>query len=184
MSATSTPTSSGQATTVNNGSSLSSSSGNTTNASVVRQSTNTLKLNMNTYKDNTHQMNNYNEIKAVNAYILQVNTQEKARLARTNETFKSAILKERQKFMLNERTIEMGAFRCKVLILSIVVLCLVFIAVGLQLMKKIPSAISGIIISILLVFYLFITILWMLNNKERRNLNWNQYYWPNIEKRL
>lgn len=159
---------------------------NTPSASAVatRASAATLLSNINTYKDNTHQMNNYNEIQAVNAYILQVNTQEKARLARTNDTLKSAILKERQRFMINERELQMGAFKCNVLILSTVILCFVFITVGLQLMQKLPSFISSAIIGILLLFYLFVTVMWMLNNKERRNINWNQYYWPNMEKKL
>lgn len=140
----------------------------------------TLNNNVGTYKDNTHQINNYNEIANLNRYLLAVNTQEGNRLARTEDTLKSAILKARQQYLLSERAIELGNFKAKILYLSIVVLCTMLIVIGLQLLKKIPVPVSSIIITVLLLVYLFIIVMWMLNNKERRNINWNQYYWPNM----
>ena len=140
-----------------------------------------LTTNINTFKDNTHQMNTYNEVANLNYYVLSVNKQEEARLDRTNDTLKSAILKARQDYMINERRVELARFKSKVLYFSIIVLCITFLLIGLQMMQKLPSAIAGIIISVVLVLYFIIVFLWILNNSERRNVNWNQYYWPEMK---
>jgi hypothetical protein len=138
---------------------------------------------VNNYRDRTHELNTYNEIANLNNYLNLTNKQEVTRLTRTNDSLKSSILKARQQYMINDRNYELIRFKCKVLYFSIIVLCIVFLIVGLQLLGMFPSSLGGIIIILLLAMYFIIVLLWMFNNSERRNINWNQYYWPDIEKK-
>jgi len=144
----------------------------------------TLDTKLSGFKSNTHQVNNYNEIYNLNVYLKKVNEAEYTKLNRTNETLKGSILKAKQDYMIADRIVQFSRFKNNLLYLSIVTLCLVMIVVGLQVMKLIPQAsIAATIITIILILYLIVTFFLMLNNSNRRNTNWNQFYWSEMDKK-
>ena len=144
---------------------------------------NSLETKLASFKNNTHQVNNYNEIYNLNSYLKNVNQSEKSKLDRTNETLKGSILKAKQDYLIADRQVQFTSFKNTLLYLSIITLCLVLIVVGLQSMKIIPNIqLSATLITIILLIYLFIAFFMMLNNSNRRNTNWNQFYWSEMGK--
>lgn len=143
----------------------------------------TLQNNINQFRNSTLDMNNYNEIYNLNSYVYNINVQEKTRLAKTNDTLKSSITKARQDYMLADRQIQSGSFKANAICMSIVTMCSMFLLVGLNMLGKLPSFLLYLLISVILVIYLIVILLSMMNNRERRNVNWNQFYWSAIERK-
>lgn len=144
--------------------------------------TSTMNDKVSLFKQTTHQMNTYNEIYNVNTYLQKITLTERSRLNRTNDTLSSAIIKTKQDYMMNERVIEFTNFRLKLVYISIIFLCIILILTGLQLMKILSALMTGPVIAFLLILYLIITVSLMMGNKDRKQLNWNQYYWPEMKK--
>lgn len=135
------------------------------------------------FKGYTHQINNYNEIYNLNKYMYDVNSSEEGRLNTTNETLKSAVLKARQNYLSMDREQQLAKFKSRLLYLSILTLCIVFVLIGLLMSNLLNIFIVSVAITIILIIYLVVSFVWMLANTDRRNTNWNQYYWPQMNKK-
>lgn len=135
------------------------------------------------FKGYTHQINNYNEIYNLNKYMLDVNNSEGNRLHTTNETLKSAVLKARQNYMSMDREQQMTKLKSRIMYLSILTLCIVFVLIGLLMLNILNFFIVAVAISIILIVYLMLAFIWMIANSDRRNTNWNQFYWPQMNRK-
>lgn len=149
----------------------------------MSQADSTLQANIVQFRNSTVDMNNYNEIYNLNSYLYNVSSQEKQRLSRTNETLKSSITKARQDYMLADRQIQSGQYKANVICMSIIAMCSMFILVALYMMNKLPQFLMYLLISIILAVYLVIILFTLMNNRERRNVNWNQFYFPGVERK-
>jgi hypothetical protein len=142
-----------------------------------------LQTKVDIFKDVTHQLNNYNEIFNLNMYLKNLGTSENSRLTKINETLKSKILSLKQEYMTLDRNINFMALRNNLVYISFVVICFILIIVSMYTKK--PQALdlrmTLIIIGVIAVLYVVFCIILVRSNSNRRNLLWDQYYWPAIK---
>jgi len=134
----------------------------------------------NNFKDLTHQLNNYNEIRNLNIYLKTSGTVEKDRLTKVNENLKSKIMKLKQDYIHQDWIIAFMGLKNNLVYSSIHVIGVILILVGLYLREMLSKEILFGIVTAFVVIYIIFVILVVKVNSDRRNLIWNQYYWSPI----
>lgn len=129
------------------------------------------------FKDLTHQLNNYNEIFNLNIYLKNTGFEERERLTKTNETLKSRIMKFKQEFVLSDRMKAYMTLKNNLMYYSIIVVSLLLVIVGAFLKDMISVSMLGTITGVVSVVFILSVILIVLNNADRKNMSWDQYYW-------
>lgn len=144
--------------------------------------TTTLANDITTYKNITHQFNNYNEIFNLNVYVKNSTTQDRARLERVNDTLKSRVIKLKQEYIMQDREYKYMSFKNGLMYYTIVVTCIFLILVGLFMMEMISQGSLILITIILSVMFIISIVVVVKNNSTRRNLTWDQYYWEPMKR--
>ena len=135
-----------------------------------------------TFLDNTHQLNNYNEIYNMNKYVEGIQNMEVKRKQDMNENLKSRIMKLKQEYMLIEYKRNALKMKANIMLFSSIIIALCFMCVSLFLMEKLNKTLTIIIVSVLIVFYIFMVIIIVKSNSHRRFNSWTQYYWSDMKK--
>lgn len=135
------------------------------------------------FKDLTHQLNNYNEIFNLNAYLAGQGQTEGTRLLKTNETLKSQVLRMKQMYLANDYQQNLYQMKTNIMLTTIIAFALMFILAGIHMKDVIPRNIMFIGIGVVAVVYLLMVISIVRRNAQRRKMNWSQYYWQNIEEK-
>lgn len=131
----------------------------------------------NNFKDLTHQLNNYNEIRNLNIYLKTSGTLEKDRMTKVNENLKSKIMKLKQDYIHQDWVISFMGLKNNLVYSSIYVTGVILIIVGLYLREMLSKEMLFGIITAIVVIYVIFVILIVKVNSDRRNSLWNQYYW-------
>lgn len=129
-----------------------------------------------TFKNLTHELNNYNEIFNLNTYMVNSSNKDKARLEKTNEILKGKILKLKQEFVLQEWKMSYLGLKNNLMYFSIIVVSLILVIAGLFLKKTLTLPLTAISTSIISVIFILAVVLVVKYNSDRRNLLWDQYY--------
>ena len=130
------------------------------------------------YKDNTNQLNNFNEIYNMNTYVSNINKNEIDRINDYNRTLNTRILQLKQDYLLKEYRVHNYQFWYNVMYFTIVMsgIALAIMAFYLTNKEAMSFTIVLVILGVLSVFYL-IVLLYVLSIKIiRRNTSWNQFY--------
>lgn len=132
------------------------------------------------YMDVTHKLNDYNEIHNVNLHVENATQNEKSKLNRINETLKMRVLKIKQEFLLYENALYTYRFRCNIIYFTFIVVSALLILIGYYFEEKISSKWTFIIFGVSFLVYALIVFIFIKNNTNRRNYNYNKFYWKNI----
>lgn len=132
------------------------------------------------YLNNTHTLNNYNEILNVNNQLKFNYDSDKEKLDQTNNLLKSRILKMKQDYVLNDYALN----KYNSLINLLYIVTIFFCILGLLFIgfikgnynRKILIYLSSALFLILLSYVLY----YFLDEKTRRKISSNQYYWDKI----
>lgn len=141
------------------------------------------EANINSFKDLTHQLNNYNEIFNLNMYLNNLGSSENTRLTKINENMKSKILMQKQEYMTLDRTVQYSNLRNNLIYFSFIIICIILIIITMFMKKALDLRMTIIITSVVAVFYIVVSMLIINNNANRRSLVWDQYYWPDIKQK-
>lgn len=134
------------------------------------------------FLNNTHQLNNYNEIYSMNKHVDGIQNIERRKLEGINENLKTRIMKLKQEYMLIDYKRNALIMKSRIMMFSSVVIALCFILAALFLMEKINQTIMFSVIGVLCVIYLFVVIMIIKSNSHRRYYSWSQYYWAEMKK--
>lgn len=134
-----------------------------------------------TYKNLTHQFNNYNEIFNMNVYMKNSSVQERARLERTNELMKGRVIKLKQEFVLQDRTVNFLALRNSLMYYTLFIICLMLLLVGFFLKKTISMTVLGVVTGVIVTIFILSVVMVAKNHSNRRNIIWDQYYWKPMQ---
>lgn len=132
------------------------------------------------YLNNTHTLNNYNEILNVNNQLKFNYDSDREKLDQTNNLLKSRILKMKQDYILNDYALN----KYNRLINLLYVVTIFFCILGLLFIgfikgnynREILIYLSSALFLILLSYVLY----YFLDEKTRRKISSNQYYWDKI----
>jgi hypothetical protein len=134
-----------------------------------------------TYKNLTHQFNNYNEIFNMNIYMKQSSVQERARLERTNEMLKGRVIKLKQEFVLQDRTVNFMGLRNSLMYYTLVIICLMLLLVGFFVKKTISQNVLIVATVVIVTIFIISVVMVAKNHSNRRNIIWDQYYWKPMQ---
>ena len=129
----------------------------------------------------THELNNYNEIFNLNAYMTNSGKQENAKLERTNDILKSQNMKMKQEFVLQDWTISYMSLKNNLMYFSICVVAIILIVAGLFLKEVISKTIAVVATAVISVFFILIVVLVVRSNADRRNILWDHYYFGSMK---
>lgn len=141
------------------------------------------------FKDLTHQLNNYNELFNLNAYMASQNNTEGNRLAKTNETLKSQVLRMKQLFLSNDYQQHLYRMKTNIVLGTVIAFAIMFVIVGLHMKKTVFSRSATPVVSrntmfigvsVAAIVYFMFVIAMVRRNAQRRKLNWGQFYWQNM----
>ena len=132
------------------------------------------------YMDVTHKLNDYNEIHNVNLHIENATNNEMSKLDKINETLKMRVLKIKQEYLLFENALHTYRFRCNIIYFTYVIACGLIILIGYYFEGKISNMWTFIIFSFACIIYSIIVFIFIKNNTNRRNYNYNKFYWKNM----
>lgn len=135
------------------------------------------------FLNNTHQLNNYNEIYSMNKHVDGIQNIERQKLEGVNENIKTRIMKLKQEYMLIDYKRNALIMKSRVMIFSSVIIALCFILAALFLMEIINQTVMFVTIVVLCIIYLFVVIMIIKSNSHRRYYSWSQYYWAEMKKR-
>lgn len=124
----------------------------------------------------THELNNYNEIFNLNAYMTNSGKQENIKLEKTNEILKGQNMKLKQEFILQDWTISYMALKNNLMYFSISAISIIFIVAGLFLKEVISQTIAVVATAVLSILFIIIVVVVVKNNSDRRNVLWGHYY--------
>lgn len=144
--------------------------------------TGSLNSDLQTYKNMTHQFNNYNEIFNLNVYLKNSSTQDKIRLEKTNDMLKSRVIKLKQEYISQERDYNFMGLKNGLMYYTIIVCCFMLVLVGVFLLGMLGLTPLVIIVIITSVIFILSVVFIIKNNSTRKNLSWDQYYWEPMKK--
>ena len=135
------------------------------------------------YLDFTHKFNDYNEIRNLNSYISNATSSDYERLNVINNNLKTRVLKLKQQYILYEHDASLYKFRTNLLYFVIVCMSLILFFIAMLSEGRIKPVLCVILLSIILVICVFVTIIYSISSKFRRNQAYNQFYWmqPNLQ---
>lgn len=143
-----------------------------------------LESNKNSYLENTHRLNDYNEIYNLNSHLQKSNTLEISRLQSTDNILKSKVLKLKQEYLLLGHDTKVYHFRMNVMYFSAMVLGILFVIAAAFMVPRAPPLkpmITGKIAiwssCIIAIVYLIIILLVVKAHANRRAYSYNQFYW-------
>jgi Flp pilus assembly protein TadB len=139
--------------------------------------------NLKTYRNNTFNLNNFNEIYSTNRYLDKATTEEKNRLSESLNRLKSSLMKMRQEYLVKKYTIEEYTVRVRVLQWTVIAICALFILLGLVLNQTLGPKLLMIIASAVIFVYAVIVYVIIKQNSYRFDNNWDMFYWGPITKR-
>lgn len=134
------------------------------------------------YKDNTNQLNNFNEIYNMNTYVSNINKSEIDRINDYNRTLNTRILQLKQDYLLKEYRVHNYQFWYNVMYFTIVMsgIALAIMAFYLTNKEAMSFTIVLVILGVLSVFYLIVLLSVLSIKIIRRNTSWNQFYWKSM----
>ncbi len=136
------------------------------------------------YRNNTFNLNNFNEIYSTNKYLETATTNEKNRLSDALNRLRSSLLKMRQEYLSKKHTVEEYKVRVSILHWTVIAVSALFILFCLVLQQKVgPNLLMLISFTIILV-YAFIVFLVIKTNSYRFDTNWDMYYWGPVVKNI
>lgn len=124
----------------------------------------------------THELNNYNEIFNLNAYMTNSGNQERIKLEKTNEILKGQNMKMKQEFILQDWTISYMSLKNNLMYFSICVVSIILIVAGLFLKEVISQTIAVVATAVISLLFILIVVIVVKNNSDRRNVLWDHYY--------
>lgn len=124
----------------------------------------------------THELNNYNEIFNLNAYMTNSGKQENMKLEKTNEILKGQNMKLKQEFVLQDWTISYMALKNNLMYFSISVVAIILIVAGLFLKEVISKTVAVAATVVISIFFILVVVVVVKNNSDRRNVLWDHYY--------
>jgi len=139
-----------------------------------------IKTNKIQYLNNTHKLNDYNEIDNLNSNLLSANKVEIQRLTVFNDQLKTKVMRYKKDYMLTDYSIHEMSMYNNILSFTIIVVCfLIFCVVQFKSKKTMIwiSVIVGII-------YLIVVMLILKSNANRRANSWSQWYWAPVVKKI
>ena len=143
---------------------------------------NELTTNKNKYLDLTHKLNDYNEIDNLNRILLTISDIEKTKLSDMDNNVRSRLLKMKQEYLLKEASIQKYNFIVNMLYFTIVVFSFIFFALAAFVQNMIQKGVTIAISIVLSVLYLFVVLVAVRVNANRRSSAWNQFYWQKVKK--
>ena len=141
-----------------------------------------VKADLQTYRNNTFNLNNYNEIYSTNKYLDKATSEEKNRLSNSLNQLRSSLLKMRQDYLIKKATVEEYKVRISILQWTIIAVCAMFLLFGLTLQQKLGRNLLTIIAVGVIVVYAGVVALVVKSNSYRFDTNWDMYYWGPVEK--
>jgi len=134
------------------------------------------------YIDNTHQLNNFNEIYNMNTYVSNINKSEIDRINDYNRTLNTRILQLKQDYLLKEYKVHNYQFWYNVMYFTIVMsgIALAIMAFYLTNKEAMSFTIVLVILGVLSVLYLIVLLSVLSLKIIRRNNSWNQFYWKSM----
>jgi hypothetical protein len=128
------------------------------------------------FKSLTHELNNYNEIFNLNAYMTNSGNQENMKLQKTNEVLKGQNMKLKQEYILQEWNMSYMNLKNNLMYFSICVVAIILMVAGLFLKEVISKTIAVVITAVISVFFIIAVVVVVKNNSDRRNVLWDHYY--------
>ena len=138
--------------------------------------------NLKTYRNNTFNLNNFNEIYSTNRYLDKATTEEKNRLSESLNRLKSSLMKMRQEYLVKKYTIEEYTVRVHILQWTVIAVCALFILLGLVLNQTLGPKLLQIIAGGVIFVYAVIVYVIIKQNSYRFDNNWDMFYWGPIAK--
>ncbi len=142
-----------------------------------------LSNDLQTYRNNTFSLNNFNEIYATNKYLEKSSDVEKEKLVNSLNLLRSSILKMQQEYLMKKRKVEEYKVRISILHWTLIAICALFLLIAMVLMGKVGQNLMVIIVISVIVVYALIVTLVIKSNSYRYDTNWNMYYWGPVEQR-
>jgi hypothetical protein len=136
--------------------------------------------NLKAYRNNTFNLNNFNEIYSTNRYLDKTTTEEKNRLSDSLNRLKSSLMKMRQEYLAKKYTIEEYTVRVHILQWTIIAVCAMFILLGLMLNQTLGLKLLLIIAGAIIFMYGVIVYVIIKQNSYRFDNNWDMFYWGPI----
>jgi uncharacterized membrane protein len=138
-------------------------------------------INRKKYLDNTHYLNDYNEIYNTNTYLDDKTSTEVQRLDQIYGRMRSTLLRIKQEYMLKKFAISEINFHSYVLFVIALFIFTFIIMLTMYIENKLSHGILFSTVVITCIILLAIIIMVVLANNQRKETNWNQYYWDPIE---
>ena len=156
--------------------SLTSSSNNTATF------TSNVASDLKTYRNNTFNLNNFNEIYATNRYLDKATTEEKNRLSDSLNRLKSSLLKMRQEYLEKKHAVQEYGVRVSILQWTVITVCALFILFGQVIQQTLGPNLLSIIAGAVIFIYVVIVYIVVKQNSYRYDTNWDMFYWGPITK--
>jgi hypothetical protein len=156
--------------------SLTSSSNNTATF------TSNVASDLKTYRNNTFNLNNFNEIYTTNKYLDKATTEEKNRLSDSLNRLKSSLLKMRQEYLEKKFAIEEYNVRVSIIQWTIIAVCALFILLGQVIQQTLGPKLLSIIAGVVIFVYVVIVYVVVKQNSYRYDTNWDMLYWGPVTK--
>lgn len=156
--------------------SLNSSSNNTATF------TSNVASELKTYRNNTFNLNNFNEIYSTNKYLDKATTEEKNKLSDSLNRLKSSLLKMRQEYLEKKYAVEEYSVRVSILQWTIIAMCILFILLGQVIQQTIGPKLLSIIAGAVILVYVLIVYVVIKQNSYRYDTNWDMFYWGPVTK--
>lgn len=134
------------------------------------------------YLEDTHKLNDYNEIYNTNSYIKNLNDTDFDRVSRMNQTLKNKIMTLKQQYLINDHDIEQYKFRINILYFTVFIICILLLFLTLFVKDKLKKQPTIIICSVIIFVYLLITLILVKINLERRQNAYKQFYWSSVKR--
>jgi hypothetical protein len=136
------------------------------------------------YLEYTHQLNDYNEIENLNSYVALATSSDKERLSGVSNNLRIRVLKLKQEYLLYEHGSNLYTFRTRILYFTIICISLILFFIVMFAEEKLGAVIVIIACSVILGICLFVIMIAVIFNKQRRSYAYDQYYWqePNLDK--
>jgi hypothetical protein len=129
--------------------------------------------NLKTYRSNTFNLNNFNEIYSTNKYLDKAKTEEKNRLSESLNRLKSSLLQMRQEYLVKKYTVQEYTVRVHILQWTIIAVCALFILLGLVLNQTLGPKLLQIIAGAVIFIYVVIVYVIIKQNSYRFDTNWD-----------
>jgi Flp pilus assembly protein TadB len=149
--------------------------------SSTTQTYTTLANDLQTYRNYTFSLNNFNEIYATNKYLEKSTDDEKERLVKSLDQLRSSLLRMHQEYLIKKRKVEEYKVRISILHWTMIAICAMFLLIAFVLMGKIGQNLMVLIVIIVIVVYALIVTLVIRSNSYRYDTNWKMYHWGPVE---